>query len=179
MVDEGGCRRAVSGLREFVARLLQWWQTAPGASVTAVRGLQPSAEFEAAAAALRAASGVATTKQLQLYALYKQTTAGDAPAVGPASIDMSARAKRAAWTRVRGMAATEAMSAYIASVDSELSAAGPARVQRTRASSEDDGLAGLGDDSSEGGGDAEDLDADEYAHALASVAAERHIGTSC
>jgi acyl-CoA-binding protein len=92
-----------------------------------------------------------TSKQLLLYSLYKQATSGDAPQAPMSSIDMVTRAKWAAWDRLRGTAAAEAMRNYVLAVDRELSATtASARRPRQPSSSREDGLAGLGDDRDDG-----------------------------
>jgi len=154
------CRRAAGGLRELTARLLPWG-TSEGATDSRVHGLEPSPEFEAAAAALRrTVLPIHTAKQLHLYALYKQTTAGDAPRTARMSADiLSAGAKWGAWNHVRGTPAAEAMRNYVLAVHRELEAgAVPAVRTRRSASSGDDGLAGLGDDSDDGLAGLGDLD---------------------
>lgn len=50
---------------------------------------------------------------LELYALYKQATVGDAPADRPGGFDFKAAAKHDAWARHRGSAAPAAMTAYV------------------------------------------------------------------
>jgi len=77
---------------------------------------QPSA-FDSAAAAVEvatAAGALPPSTSLQLYALFKQATAGDAPDSQPPVWDLSGRAKCAAWRRVAGMSAEDAKAAYAA-----------------------------------------------------------------
>jgi len=67
------------------------------------------------------------------------------------SIDMVARAKWAAWDRLRGTAAAKAMRDYVLAVDREISATTVSTSKPHRGSrSWHDGLAGLGDDSDDG-----------------------------
>lgn len=54
---------------------------------------------------------------LQLYALYKQSTAGDVSGTRPGILDMTGRYKYDAWAKVKGMSSDEAMSAYIELVE--------------------------------------------------------------
>ncbi len=54
---------------------------------------------------------------LQLYALYKQATAGDASGKRPGMFDLVGRAKFDAWSSRSGMNREEAMEAYIELVD--------------------------------------------------------------
>jgi acyl-CoA-binding protein len=58
-----------------------------------------------------------TDKQLELYGLYKQATAGDAGSKRPGRLDIRGRAKHDAWATRRGMSAEDAMRAYIALAD--------------------------------------------------------------
>jgi diazepam-binding inhibitor (GABA receptor modulator, acyl-CoA-binding protein) len=56
--------------------------------------------------------------KLQLYALYKQGTEGDAQGRRPGFTDMIGRAKYDAWAKVKGQSKDEAMKNYIALVKS-------------------------------------------------------------
>lgn len=60
---------------------------------------------------------------LQLYALYKQATKGDASGKKPGRFDMVGRAKYDAWEKIKGMSADDAMQAYVSLID-QLKAAG-------------------------------------------------------
>ena len=54
------------------------------------------------------------TQKLQLYAWYKQATEGDVSEAAPTGLfDMVAKAKHAAWGRVKGMSKEQAMQSYI------------------------------------------------------------------
>lgn len=54
------------------------------------------------------------TQKLQLYAWFKQATQGDAPPETPTTgFDLIAKAKFAAWQRVKGLSKEEAMRQYI------------------------------------------------------------------
>lgn len=55
---------------------------------------------------------------LELYALYKQATLGDAQGERPGMADFVARAKWDAWQRLGGLAPGEAMQRYIDRVES-------------------------------------------------------------
>jgi acyl-CoA-binding protein len=55
---------------------------------------------------------------LQLYALYKQATAGDVEGKRPGFTDMVGRAKWDAWNGIKGKAQGEAMSEYVELVES-------------------------------------------------------------
>ena len=55
---------------------------------------------------------------LQIYALYKQATAGDAEGKRPGFTDMVGRAKFDAWAGLKGKTAGEAQQAYIDLIES-------------------------------------------------------------
>ena len=75
------------------------------------------ARFEAAVAASKTlAEKPDSGTLLELYALYKQATAGDVQGERPGG--MVANAKHDAWQKLRGKSRDEAMQSYIASVDS-------------------------------------------------------------
>jgi acyl-CoA-binding protein len=54
---------------------------------------------------------------LDLYALFKQATAGDVSGKKPGLFDLKGRAKFEAWEGRRGMGAEAAKEAYVALVD--------------------------------------------------------------
>jgi diazepam-binding inhibitor (GABA receptor modulator, acyl-CoA-binding protein) len=54
---------------------------------------------------------------LELYALYKQATAGDVSGSRPGMMDFKGRAKFDAWTKKKGTTKDAAMTAYVALVD--------------------------------------------------------------
>ncbi len=54
---------------------------------------------------------------LELYALYKQATAGDVSGSRPGMFDLKGRAKFDAWAKKKGSAKDAAMTAYVALVD--------------------------------------------------------------
>lgn len=54
---------------------------------------------------------------LELYALYKQATAGDTTGSRPGMFDLKGRAKFDAWAGKKGTAKDKAMEAYVALVD--------------------------------------------------------------
>jgi diazepam-binding inhibitor (GABA receptor modulator, acyl-CoA-binding protein) len=60
------------------------------------------------------------TTLLQLYALYKQATVGDANGKRPGMLDLVGRAKYDAWERLKGNTADQAMEQYIAVVQKML-----------------------------------------------------------
>ena len=55
---------------------------------------------------------------LQIYALYKQATMGDATGERPSFTDFVGRAKWDAWKAVEGQPANEAMQAYVDLIES-------------------------------------------------------------
>lgn len=54
---------------------------------------------------------------LELYALYKQATAGDVQGARPGMLDFKGRAKYDAWAGRRGMSAAEARLRYVSLVE--------------------------------------------------------------
>jgi diazepam-binding inhibitor (GABA receptor modulator, acyl-CoA-binding protein) len=58
----------------------------------------------------------ATDELLELYALYKQATAGDVKGSRPGMLDFKGRAKYDAWAARKGTDAQAAMQAYVALV---------------------------------------------------------------
>jgi len=77
------------------------------------------AQFEAAAnAAQSLAKRPDNDTLLQLYALYKQATAGDAAGGRPGFTDFVGRAKYDAWAKQKGTSKDNAMQRYIALVES-------------------------------------------------------------
>ena len=73
-------------------------------------------QFAAAQARIKPVTVPATT-MLELYALYKQATAGDAAGDRPGMLDVRGRAKYDAWAKHKGLSKDAAMQAYIALVD--------------------------------------------------------------
>jgi acyl-CoA-binding protein len=55
----------------------------------------------------------AQSTQLDLYALYKQATVGDATGKRPGMLDPVGRAKYDAWATRRGLSREDAMQAYV------------------------------------------------------------------
>ncbi len=58
-----------------------------------------------------------TTQLLELYALYKQGSAGDVAGKRPGLLDVKGRAKWDAWAGKKGQTREQAMTAYVALVD--------------------------------------------------------------
>jgi acyl-CoA-binding protein len=63
------------------------------------------------------AAAPATDQLLELYALYKQGTAGDVDGKRPGMLDIKGRAKYDAWARRKGTTRDAAQAAYVALVD--------------------------------------------------------------
>ena len=75
-------------------------------------------KFEAAAAAvLKAKKDPGSDLKLKLYAHYKQATEGDVAGDKPGFTDFVNRAKSEAWAKLKGMAAEDAMKAYVKLVE--------------------------------------------------------------
>ena len=76
-------------------------------------------KFEAAVAdSKKLAERPSSDVLLQLYALYKQATAGDVEGKRPGFTDMVGRAKYDAWAAVKGVSNDDAMKCYIELVTS-------------------------------------------------------------
>ncbi len=58
-----------------------------------------------------------TDDLLELYALYKQATAGDVSGSRPGMLDMKGRAKYDAWAKKKATSKDDAMTKYVAFVD--------------------------------------------------------------
>ena len=77
------------------------------------------ARFEAAQAASKALPERPDNMTLlEIYALYKQSTAGDVQGERPGFTDMVGRAKYDAWAGVKGKTTNDAMKDYTALVTS-------------------------------------------------------------
>ena len=76
-------------------------------------------DFTAAQARIKQLSRTpASDELLELYALYKQATAGDATGERPGMLDFKGRAKFDAWTEAKGQSKDDAMQAYIDLIES-------------------------------------------------------------
>jgi diazepam-binding inhibitor (GABA receptor modulator, acyl-CoA-binding protein) len=73
--------------------------------------------FAAAQAKIKPVTGLGNDVMLDLYALYKQATAGDAKGDRPGMLDVKGRAKFDAWARRKGLTKDAAITQYIALVD--------------------------------------------------------------
>jgi diazepam-binding inhibitor (GABA receptor modulator, acyl-CoA-binding protein) len=76
------------------------------------------ARFEDAQARVKKLSKAPSNEDLlDLYALYKQATAGDVSGSRPGMMDFKGRAKFDAWTGKKGLSKEKAMESYVAVVD--------------------------------------------------------------
>ncbi len=76
------------------------------------------AQFEAAARAAQSLPKRPDNETLlQLYALYKQASSGDAGDTRPGFTDLVGRAKYDAWAKLKGTTAESAMTEYIGLVE--------------------------------------------------------------
>jgi diazepam-binding inhibitor (GABA receptor modulator, acyl-CoA-binding protein) len=76
------------------------------------------ASFEDAQARAKQLSKTpASDDLLELYALYKQATAGDVSGSRPGMFDVKGRAKYDAWAKKKGASKDDAMTKYVALVD--------------------------------------------------------------
>ena len=69
--------------------------------------------FADAQARIKPVTGLGNDTMLELYALYKQATSGDADGARPGMLDVRGRAKYDAWAKRKGMTKDAAMQAYI------------------------------------------------------------------
>ena len=75
-------------------------------------------DFAAAQDRVKTLSQTPSNEQLlQLYAWYKQGTAGDVTGKRPGMLDMKGRAKWDAWNKAKGTSKDDAMQKYVALVD--------------------------------------------------------------
>ncbi|MBA2540962.1 MAG: acyl-CoA-binding protein [Deltaproteobacteria bacterium] len=72
--------------------------------------------FADAQAKIKPVTGLGNDTMLELYALYKQSTTGDATGSRPGMLDLKGRAKFDAWAKHKGASKDAAMEAYIALV---------------------------------------------------------------
>jgi len=77
-----------------------------------------AAKFEDAQKRVKTLSSTPSNDTLlELYALYKQSTAGDVSGSRPGMMDFKGRAKYDAWAARKGTSKDAAMTAYVALVD--------------------------------------------------------------
>lgn len=69
--------------------------------------------FADAQAKIKPVTGLGNDVMLDLYALYKQATAGDVSGSRPGMLDVKGRAKYDAWAKQKGKSKDAAMEAYI------------------------------------------------------------------
>jgi diazepam-binding inhibitor (GABA receptor modulator, acyl-CoA-binding protein) len=72
--------------------------------------------FADAQARIKPVTGLGSDVMLDLYALYKQATSGDAHGDRPGMLDVRGRAKFDAWAKRKGLSRDAAMETYIALV---------------------------------------------------------------
>jgi len=72
--------------------------------------------FADAQAKIKPVTGLGNDTMLELYALYKQASAGDASGSRPGMLDIKGRAKFDAWAKHKGKSKDAAMEAYVALV---------------------------------------------------------------
>ena len=72
--------------------------------------------FADAQAKIKPVTGLGNDVMLDMYALYKQATVGDATGSRPGMLDLKGRAKFDAWVKQKGKTKDAAMEAYIALV---------------------------------------------------------------
>ncbi len=78
-------------------------------------------QFTDAQARIKPVTGLGNDVMLELYALYKQSTSGDASGSRPGMLDLRGRAKFDAWANHKGTSKEAAMQAYIALVGTHTS----------------------------------------------------------
>ena len=69
--------------------------------------------FADAQARIKPVTGLGNDTLLELYALFKQATAGDVTGSRPGMMDVKGRAKFDAWTKRKGMTKDAAMESYV------------------------------------------------------------------
>ena len=70
-------------------------------------------QFTDAQAKIKPVTGLGNDVLLDLYALFKQATVGNATGDRPGMLDIKGRAKYDAWAKRKGMSKDAAMQAYI------------------------------------------------------------------
>ena len=77
-----------------------------------------AAKFEAAQKRAKELTKTPSNDELlELYAFYKQATAGDVSGSRPGMLDLKGRAKFDAWGKKKGTSKDDAMTKYVAFVD--------------------------------------------------------------
>lgn len=72
--------------------------------------------FADAQARIKPVTGLGNDVMLEMYALFKQATIGDATGDRPGMLDLRGRAKYDAWAKKKGLTKDAAMEHYIAVV---------------------------------------------------------------
>jgi len=70
-------------------------------------------EFQDAVQRVKSLPSQSNESLLEMYGLYKQSTAGDVAGKRPGMFDMAGRAKYDAWEKRRGTSKEDAMRAYV------------------------------------------------------------------
>lgn len=96
-----------SGLRRAV------WALPQAARGMAAAAQQPPAALQEAMDKVQTLSSASNADKLQLYALYKQATAGTDRGSAPSSFNFVAKAKYDAWEALGDMSAEDAVKAYV------------------------------------------------------------------
>lgn len=78
---------------------------------------ETAAAFAAAQVKIKTVSSLGTDVMLNLYALYKQGSAGDVTGSRPGMLDIKGRAKYDAWAGKKGQSQAQAQAAYVALVE--------------------------------------------------------------
>ncbi len=78
---------------------------------------ESAAAFAAAQVKIKTVSSLGTDVMLNLYALYKQGSAGDVTGSRPGMLDIKGRAKYDAWAGKKGQTQAQAQAAYVALVE--------------------------------------------------------------
>ena len=73
--------------------------------------------FADAQAKIKPVTGLGNDVMLDMYALYKQATVGDASGSRPGMLDLKGRAKFDAWTGRKGTSKDTAMQQYVTLVN--------------------------------------------------------------
>lgn len=74
--------------------------------------------FQEAVTQSRSLPNQSNENLLKIYALYKQANIGDVSGPKPGAFNLRGKAKYNAWEELRGMSQAEAMTAYVALIES-------------------------------------------------------------
>lgn len=78
---------------------------------------ETAAAFAAAQIKIKSVTSLGNDVLLELYALYKQGTAGDVSGSRPGMLDIKGRAKFDAWAGKKGQSQAQAQANYVALVE--------------------------------------------------------------